>query len=52
MPLDRFIGEVMEILKTQAAPGEICVENVKFLRSAAESGHYETVFQRLNEAMS
>jgi len=51
MPLDRFIAEVMEILKAQPAATEICVESVKPLRSAAESGRYDTVFQRLNEAM-
>ena len=51
MPLDRFIAEVMEILTTQPAATEICVENVKPLRSAAESGRYEAVFQRLNESM-
>ena len=51
MPLEAFIAEVMEILKTQPAAAEICVENVKRLRFAAESGHYDSVFQRLNEAM-
>jgi uncharacterized oxidoreductase len=51
MPLSKFIAEVMEILKTQPAAVEICVENVKFLRFAAESGHYDAVFQRLNESM-
>ena len=51
MPLDRFIAEVMEILKAQPAAAEVCVESVKPLRSAAESGRYDTVFQRLNEAM-
>ena len=52
MPLDKFIAEVMEILKTQPAATEICVENVKRLRFAAEGGHYDAVFQGLNEAMS
>jgi uncharacterized oxidoreductase len=51
MPLDKFIAEVMAILKTQPTAAEICVENVKPLRFAAESGHYEAVFQGLNEAM-
>ena len=51
MPLDKFIAEVMEILKTQPAATEICVESVKPLRLAAESGRYDAVFQRLNEAM-
>jgi len=48
MPLDKFIAEVMEILKTQPDAAEICVENVKPLRFAAESGRYETVFQGLD----
>jgi uncharacterized oxidoreductase len=50
MPLDKFIAEVMQILKTQPAVTEICVENVKPLRFAAESGHYNDVFQGLNAA--
>jgi uncharacterized oxidoreductase len=51
MPLEAFIAEVMEILKTQPAAAEISVENVKRLRFAAESGHYDAIFQGLNEAM-
>jgi uncharacterized oxidoreductase len=50
MPLDRFIAEAMEILKTQPAVTEICVENVKRLRFAAESGHYDAIFRGLNGA--
>ena len=50
MPLDQFIAEVMEIVKTQPAVEEICVERVKGLRFAAESGHYDAVFRGLNEA--
>jgi uncharacterized oxidoreductase len=52
MPLDKYIPEVMDILKTQPAADEICVENVKRLRFAAESGHYDSVFQGLNDAMA
>lgn len=52
MPLDKFIAEVMEILKTQPEATEICVENVKRLRFAAESGHYNAVFKGLNDAMA
>jgi uncharacterized oxidoreductase len=48
MPLANFITEVMEILKTQPTPPEICVENVKALRFAAESGNFDTIFARLN----
>ncbi len=51
MPLDKFIAEVMEILKTQPTAAEISVEEVKRLRFAAESGHYDAVFQGLNAAM-
>jgi len=51
MPLDRFIAEVMQILTTQPEAREICVENVKALRFAAQSGHYDGVFQGLNRAM-
>jgi uncharacterized oxidoreductase len=50
MPLDKFLAEVMEILKTQPTPSEICVENVKPLRFAAENGNFDVMFQRLNGA--
>jgi uncharacterized oxidoreductase len=50
MPLDKFIAEVMQILKTQPTPPEICVENVKGLRFAAKSGRYEAIFAGLNSA--
>lgn len=52
MPLDKFIEEAMEILKAQPAASEICVENVKPLRFAAESGRYDSVFQGFNGAMA
>lgn len=52
MPLDAYIAEVMEIVKTQTAVTEICVERVKGLRFAAESGKYDAVFNGLNEAMA
>jgi uncharacterized oxidoreductase len=52
MPLDKFIAEVMEILKNQPTPAEICVENVKALRFSAESGKFDAIFQGLNAAMA
>ncbi len=52
MPLKEFIAEVMQILKTQPDATEICVERVKPLRFAAEGGHYDQVFNGLNEAMA
>jgi uncharacterized oxidoreductase len=52
MPLDKFIAEVMEILKTEPTAVEICVENVKRLPFAAESGHYDSVYRGLNGAMA
>jgi uncharacterized oxidoreductase len=51
MPLGQFLAEVMAILKTQPTPSEICVENVKPLRFAAETGKFEMIFQRLNGAL-
>jgi uncharacterized oxidoreductase len=50
MPLDKFLAEVMGILKTRPTPPEICVENVKPLRFAAETGRFEAIFERLNGA--
>ena len=52
MPLERFIVEVMSILKTQPTPAEICVERVKGLRAAAESGQYDAIFNGLNSRMA
>lgn len=52
MPLDKFIAEVMGILKIHPGISEICVENVKPLRFAAESAHYDDVFQGLNGSAS
>lgn len=51
MPLAEYIAETMEILKTQPAE-EICVERVKPLRFAAESGKYNETFQGFNDAMA
>jgi uncharacterized oxidoreductase len=51
MPLDAYIAEVMQILKSQQSGKEICVERVKSLRFAAESGKYENFLQSFNEAM-
>ena len=52
MPLGAFIEEVMAILASQPEAREICVENVKRLRFAAESGKYGAVFQGFNDAMA
>jgi uncharacterized oxidoreductase len=52
MPLDKFIAEVMAILKSQPDATEICVENVKRLRFAAETGHYDAVFTGFNDAFA
>jgi uncharacterized oxidoreductase len=51
MPLAEFIAEVMQILQTQPEATEICVERVKSLRFAAETGKYAAVFKGLNNAM-
>jgi uncharacterized oxidoreductase len=52
MPLNEFISETMEILKSQPAPAEICVERVKALRFAAESGRYDGLFHGMNSALA
>ena len=51
MPLGAFLTEVMTILKTRPEATEICVENVKRLRFAAETGNLEGIFQGFNDAM-
>jgi uncharacterized oxidoreductase len=52
MPLNQFISEVMEILKTKPTPAEICVQNVNGLRLAAEQGRFDSTFNGLNDAMA
>ena len=54
MPLDEFIAEVMEILKTQPTATEICVKRAEDLRYAAEGGRekYEQIFQGFNAAVA
>jgi len=47
MPLNQFIAEAMEILTTQPTPPEICVENVKGFRFAAENGNAVRAAKRL-----
>jgi uncharacterized oxidoreductase len=48
MRLDKYIAEVMQILTAQPTPAEICVDNVKGLRFAAENGKFESIFNRMN----
>ena len=52
MPLGQFIAEVMGILKTQPTPAEICVENVRGMRFAAENGNFDQIFNGMNGAFS
>jgi hypothetical protein len=42
----------MEIIKTQPSATEICVENVKRLRFAVAGGHYDVVFDGLNQSFA
>lgn len=53
MPLDEFIAEVMEILKTQPDAKEVCVRKVYPLRFAGEGSQekYEQFFQQFNDTM-
>lgn len=53
MPLDAFIAEVMEILRTKPDAKEICVKRVHPLRYSAEQGQakYDEIFQGLNDSM-
>jgi uncharacterized oxidoreductase len=52
MPLKDFISEVMQLLKQKPDATEICVERVKPLRFAAESGNFDATFQKINEAFA
>ena len=53
MPLDAYIAEVMELIKTQPDAAEICVGRVLPLRNAAEGGQekYTGFFGQFNDAM-
>jgi uncharacterized oxidoreductase len=48
MSLPDYIGQTMELLKTQPTPSEICVEHVKFLRFAEADGNFEKALQMLS----
>ncbi len=50
MPLADYISETVALLTLDPTPPEIAVERVHPLRFAAESGHYATIFERLNSA--
>jgi short-subunit dehydrogenase involved in D-alanine esterification of teichoic acids len=50
--LKRFIGKVLKILKIQPTPAEICVNDVKGIRFAAESAHFDAIFNGLNASMA
>ena len=50
MPLDEFVSEVMDLLRTQPDAHEIHVEGVKFLRYAEKNGNYGQVIETLNAA--
>ncbi|MDP9147140.1 MAG: SDR family oxidoreductase [Acidobacteriota bacterium] len=52
MPLDQYIAETMRIFTGQPNEKEICVERVKPLRFAAESGHYDATFKGFNDAIA
>jgi uncharacterized oxidoreductase len=48
MPLDAFVAEVVELIRTQPDATEIQVENVKFLRYSEARGDYDQVVRTLN----
>lgn len=52
MPLDVYIAKVMDILKIQPTPAEICEDQARGLRYAAESGRYDGLFSGLNSGIS
>ncbi|MCU1684690.1 MAG: hypothetical protein JWQ81_5429 [Amycolatopsis sp.] len=48
MPLQDFLAEAMNLLRTQPDAREILVENVKFLRYAEANGTYDNVLSMLS----
>jgi uncharacterized oxidoreductase len=49
MPLEEYIAETIQILKSQPEAPENCVERVKFLRFAEATGTFDKAFQMLSE---
>lgn len=49
MPLQDFIAEVMQKLKTSPDATEICMERAKSLRFAEANGGYDAFFQKFND---
>jgi uncharacterized oxidoreductase len=52
MPLEDFIAETMNILKTSPDTAEICVERVKPLRFAEAAGGYDASFKNFNDRIA
>jgi uncharacterized oxidoreductase len=52
MPLAEFIAETMSILRNSPDVTEICVERVKPLRLAEQSGNYQAFVQSFNDGMA
>ncbi|WP_402465540.1 SDR family oxidoreductase [Isoptericola aurantiacus] len=48
MPLEEFVTEVIELLRTQPGAPEVLVERVGFLRHAEARGTYDEVLRTLN----
>ena len=49
MPLEEYIAETMQILKSQPEAPENCVERVKFLRFAEATGSFDKAFEMLTQ---
>ena len=49
MPLEEYIAETMQILKSQPEAPENCVERAKFLRFAEATGNFAQALQTLTE---
>src|SRR5580692_4406930 len=52
MPLDAFITETMNLLKSSPDAAEVCVERVKPLRFAESRGGYDAFFKNFNDMMT
>lgn len=52
MPLDEFIAETINILKSSPDATEICVGRVKPLRDATNNGNFDSFLKNFNDSMS
>jgi uncharacterized oxidoreductase len=52
MPLDEYVTETMELLRSQPDATEIVVERARRFRNAERDGEYDKIYPAFNEQMT